>query len=151
MSPRHFATVSDSDTEIVDEVAVHQETKQGIKTTYRQVRKKQAPQEQTGQASRSRSRQSSQEQIGQALRSRSKKKKQPELRQTEVPPPGPAYTEDMETHLFIDVQDDDLPNVVSEEMQMQATVWSYKLSLISLLMPDLANYRSMAPASEQVP
>ena len=68
-----------------------------------------------------------QEHAGQASRLRSKQKKQGQLRQAGVTPPEPepAHITDMETHVFIEEQEDDLPNPFSEEMQSQTMVQSY--------------------------
>lgn len=108
MSPRRFVIIPDSDTELV-EVGIHGMTKRGMKSTYKQVRAEQPPPEQSGQASRS----------------RSKKKKQPERRQVAKTLPEVANIEDMETHVFVDAQEDNLPDFVPEEIQTRKTVRSY--------------------------
>ncbi|KAI9435892.1 hypothetical protein BJY52DRAFT_1230672 [Lactarius psammicola] len=74
MSPRHFETVQDSDTEIIEQVTYRRRTKKGIKTTYKQ------PEE---------------DDIG--------------------------Y---MDTHEFIDEQEDNLNDISPEGMQTLPTVWS---------------------------
>ncbi len=51
MSPRHFVTVLDSDTEIIEQVTYRQRTKRGIKTTYKQVLSEETPPEKVEQAS----------------------------------------------------------------------------------------------------
>ncbi len=53
MSPRHFVTVPDSDTEIVEQVTYCQRTKRSIKTTYKQVLSEETPPEKVEQASHS--------------------------------------------------------------------------------------------------
>jgi hypothetical protein len=108
MSPKNFATVPDSDTEIVEEVGYHRRTKRGMKSTYKQVPATQPPQEKAGQASRS----------------RSTKKRQAQLPEVESPQPepDPTHMDDMQAHGFIDEQEDDLPEFVGDVMQPRTMV-----------------------------
>ncbi len=117
MSPRHFVTVPDSDTEIVEQVTYRRRTKRGIKTTYKQVLSEETPPEKVEKASRSRSRTQRQTKL------RSERQTVP--RDAEPTQLEPNNIGDMETHEFLDGEEDDLPDNSPGGVQPQPTVWSY--------------------------
>ena len=116
MSPRYFETVQDSDTEIIEQVTYCRRTKKGIKTTYKQVRSDQPPVEKSGQASNTRSRTQRQTKLcnEKQLEPHTAKSTQPE--EDDI-----GY---MDTHEFIDEQEDNLNDISPEGMQTLPTVWS---------------------------
>jgi hypothetical protein len=111
MSPRHYVTVPDSDTEIVEEVTNRRMTKRGMKTTYKQVPIEEPLKEKAEQASRS----------------RRTRKRQTELPEVEATPQEPTDTGDIDTHVFIEGHEDHIPEFDSEELQPQKMVWSFIL------------------------
>ncbi|KAI9444450.1 hypothetical protein BJY52DRAFT_1194297 [Lactarius psammicola] len=116
MSPRYFETVQDSDTEIIEQVTYRRRTKKGIKTTYKQVRSDQPPAEKSGQASNTRSRTQRQTKL--------RNEKQLEPHTAKSTQPGEDDIGYMDTHEFIDEQEDNINDISPEGMQTLPTVWS---------------------------
>jgi len=116
MSPRYFETVQDSDTEIIEQVTYRRRTKKGIKTTYKQVRSDQPPAEKSGQASNTRSRTQRQTKL--------RNEKQLEPHTAKATQPEEDNIGYMDTHEFIDEQEDNLNDISPEGMQTLPTVWS---------------------------
>ncbi|KAI9437384.1 hypothetical protein BJY52DRAFT_1230144 [Lactarius psammicola] len=116
MSPRHFETVQDSDTEIIEQVTYRRRTKKGIKTTYKQVRSDQPPVEKSGQASNTRSRTQRQTKL--------RNEKQLEPHTAKATQPEEDNIGYMDTHEFIDEQEDNLNNISPEGMQTLPTISS---------------------------
>jgi hypothetical protein len=135
MSPRHFVTVPDSDTEIMEEVGHHRMTKQGMKSTYKQAPIEQPPLEKGAQASRS----------------RNMKKKQTQLPEVGAAQSQPAQMDDMHTHVFIEGQEDDLPDFGGEEVPAQTRVSSYLFLWWWHVSRNVDCYGPMAPISGQLP
>ncbi|KAI9437087.1 hypothetical protein BJY52DRAFT_1230227 [Lactarius psammicola] len=116
MSPRYFETVQDSDTEIIEQVTYRRRTKKGIKTTYKQVRSDQPPVEKSGQASNTRSRTQRQTKL--------RNEKQLEPHTAKATQPEEDDIGYMDTHEFIDEQEDNINDISPEGMQTLPTVWS---------------------------
>ncbi|KAI9437388.1 hypothetical protein BJY52DRAFT_1230141 [Lactarius psammicola] len=113
MSPRHFETVQDSDTEIIEQETYHQRAKKGIKTIYKQVRSDQPPVEKSGQASNTWSRTQRQTKL------RNEKQLEPHTaRATQPEEDDIGY---MDTHEFIDEQEDNINDISPEGMQTLPT------------------------------
>ncbi|KAI9451585.1 hypothetical protein BJY52DRAFT_1190868 [Lactarius psammicola] len=113
MSSRHFETVQDSDTEIIEQVTYHQRTKKGIKTTYKQICSDQPPVEKSGQASNTQSRTQRQTKV------HNEKQLEPHTaRATQLEEDDIGY---MDTHEFIDEQEDNLNDISPEGMQTLPT------------------------------
>jgi hypothetical protein len=110
MSPRNFVTVTDSDTEIVEEVGSHRRTKRGMKSTYKKVLTQKPPLWETA---------------GQASRSRSKKKRQPQLPEVGAAQSQPSQVDNRQTHVFVEGPEDDFPDFVAEEFHVQTMVCSH--------------------------
>ncbi|KAI9430790.1 hypothetical protein BJY52DRAFT_1199932 [Lactarius psammicola] len=113
MSPRHFETVQDSDTEIIEQVTYCRRTKKGIKTTYKQVCSDQPPAEKSGQASNTWSRTQRQTKL--------RNEKQLEPHTAKATQPEEDNIGYMDTHEFIDEQEDNLNDISPEGMQTLPT------------------------------
>jgi hypothetical protein len=123
MSPRHHVVVPDSDTEVVEVVTQRRMTKRGMRTTVKHVPIEQPLPENTGRASRSRSRQ---QKTSEVRASKSKVRAvQPDVGPVGEASMEPAHIDDMNTHVFIDGPEEDLPDFAPEEVQPQTLVQSH--------------------------
>ncbi|KAI9437764.1 hypothetical protein BJY52DRAFT_1196355 [Lactarius psammicola] len=113
MSLRYFETVQDSDTEIIEQVTNHQRTKKGIKTTYKQVRSDQPPVEKSEQAFNTRSRTQRQTNLHY--------EKQIEPQTAKATQPEEDNIGYMDTHEFIDEQEDNINDISPKGMQTLPT------------------------------